>query len=599
MSKKSLKKVNKLSHQNELIKFLDVKCKEQHGIILYHQMGTGKTLTSLFYIQATKSKNNVLLCPDELLVVWENELKKLNLKINIFKYVITYTNIKKLLNIDISDCTLIMDEAHNIIQTINNNDRSIGKNIITKLQNVKKSILLTGTPIYNNETDILYLFNISAGKNIVPYQKSKFKEEFFKVKIVDAVIKGWGIKLLSNNFFGKFVSNIGYANLAVVISNLISGKQLIPSVISKLIVNTNDKINSKSIKYFYGPATDKFMSIMGINETNKQNFKLALPQLSFQLNTLLLSILSMIAKTIDKYDIEDYYTMDQTKFKRISPYISYLSIEKESEDFPKSSYIEERINYSQYQMSVWVQLLLGEFNSVVNDDDDDLFENISNEDEYINKGRIVGNLTNSDEFPLKFIKVTKTIKNFQAVVYSNFYQKGSVAFGKYLDTIGIKYDIITPQQNSVEKQKILDNFYKNKIQVIILHPKITEGISILGARQLHILEPIINKSNNDQLIGRVIRYQSHMHLPLGERDIKIYNWVSVAETFLSILNKKVEMLKRWYKNYKAVPPMYLNTKYNKDITPDLIISSRSSKLNNFINMIKDNSKLIPDTCGKL
>ena len=34
-------------HQNESLKYLSEKCMNQHGLILYHKMGTGKTLTAL------------------------------------------------------------------------------------------------------------------------------------------------------------------------------------------------------------------------------------------------------------------------------------------------------------------------------------------------------------------------------------------------------------------------------------------------------------------------------------------------------------------------------------------------------------------------
>lgn len=582
-----------LQHQQKIIDFLDNKCKNQHGLILFHQMGTGKTLTSLFYLQASKSTKNLLVCPDELLVVWANEIAKLGLELNkVFELIITYSNINKLNSIsDLSKYTMIMDEAHNIIKILNS-DKTNARQTINKLQSVNRALLLTGTPVYNNETDILYLFNIAAGKNIVPYQQNKFKEEYFKVKVMDAVVKGWATKMLANNLLGNVLTKVNYASMVTQLTNMFMGEEIIPNYAIQL----DKKVLNKSVS-LYTPAFEKILKMFNVSLETKMGIMDALPAVAAFLNTSVLGVLSLIAKQHDTYKIEDFYTLDANKYKKIAPYISYFSIDKNSPDFPEVAHITNTIDYTSYQISVWVNTLLGEFNSDINDDNDELFENISSEDDYIMKGRNIGNLSNNGYCP-KFLKVLKIIGNSQAVVYSNFYQKGGLSFAKLLEDNQIKYGIINATQSLAEKQKILKQFYEKKIQIVILHPKITEGISILGAAQLHILEPLIEKADKDQLIGRVVRYQSHTHLPKSERKVTIYHWVCKADGALAKFNQKVEIFKNWAKKYKAVPPMYLETKYKKDITPDSIVYERGNKLQTFIENIQRNSKLIPDKCGE-
>ncbi len=44
---------------------------------------------------------------------------------------------------------------------------------------------------------------------------------------------------------------------------------------------------------------------------------------------------------------------------------------------------------------------------------------------------------------------------------------------------------------------------------------------------MHITEPGWNDPRIDQVIGRAIRYKSHIALPPNERNVTVYKWVSV------------------------------------------------------------------------
>ena len=61
-------------------------------------------------------------------------------------------------------------------------------------------------------------------------------------------------------------------------------------------------------------------------------------------------------------------------------------------------------------------------------------------------------------------------------------------------------------------------------QILLIHPEITEGVSLKGTRQMHLLEVPSNRSFYDQITARVIRYRSHSHLPEKDRKVEIYIW---------------------------------------------------------------------------
>jgi hypothetical protein len=54
-----------------------------------------------------------------------------------------------------------------------------------------------------------------------------------------------------------------------------------------------------------------------------------------------------------------------------------------------------------------------------------------------------------------------------------------------------------------------------------------EGLDIKGIREVHILEEYWNKTRKIQVIGRAVRYKSHIMLPPEERTVDIYEYIAV------------------------------------------------------------------------
>jgi SNF2 family DNA or RNA helicase len=61
----------------------------------------------------------------------------------------------------------------------------------------------------------------------------------------------------------------------------------------------------------------------------------------------------------------------------------------------------------------------------------------------------------------------------------------------------------------------------NKPKVLLLSSSGGEGLDLKGVRQVQILEPHFNKSKIDQVVGRARRYRSHHHLPENERNVDV------------------------------------------------------------------------------
>ena len=77
---------------------------------------------------------------------------------------------------------------------------------------------------------------------------------------------------------------------------------------------------------------------------------------------------------------------------------------------------------------------------------------------------------------------------------SNYYEKGIKELAKFLDTKSHKnkYKILHLNLSTEEQRHLIADYNKGKYKILLLHPNITEGVTLKATRQLHILEPVFN-----------------------------------------------------------------------------------------------------------
>jgi SNF2 family DNA or RNA helicase len=166
-----------LPHQQRAIDKL--KQPDQPGLILMHGLGSGKSRTS---IEAYKQ----LGLPAEVIApaaLKENYQKEIHKWIGKTPSDIDITSQQEVARNNLPEHEMdgklmIIDEAHRL----RNEDTKLYKNL--KEQNPVKRLLLTGTPIYNDPSDIAKLINIASGKEILPERKPEFDQEYVGQKTV-------------------------------------------------------------------------------------------------------------------------------------------------------------------------------------------------------------------------------------------------------------------------------------------------------------------------------------------------------------------------------------------------------------------------------
>ena len=144
------------------IKLFDyqIKCveyiKNHYGLILYHSMGSGKTITSL--VMVYQFKNPIIIISTKASRKnFIDDIKKIGYDQSRFQIITYQKAISLIINKQLSfkDYSIIIDEAHHL-----RSGTKLLTMLITECLNAKKIVLLTGTIFYNSLTDLSVLVNI-------------------------------------------------------------------------------------------------------------------------------------------------------------------------------------------------------------------------------------------------------------------------------------------------------------------------------------------------------------------------------------------------------------------------------------------------------
>lgn len=81
----------------------------------------------------------------------------------------------------------------------------------------------------------------------------------------------------------------------------------------------------------------------------------------------------------------------------------------------------------------------------------------------------------------------------------------------------------------LENTLLKNMFNDNRLNCVLLHYSITEGKSFKSTNQIHIMEPMINPAQLDQVIARAVRKKSHLALPAEKRFVEVVQWGAVVK----------------------------------------------------------------------
>ena len=130
--------------------------------------------------------------------------------------------------------------------------------------------------------------------------------------------------------------------------------------------------------------------------------------------------------------------------------------------------------------------------------------------------------------------------HYKHVIYTEFKTyHGSHLIGAFLDLLQIPYRFFDGDMNDSFRQQVLDEFnakdnlHGEKVRVLVITDAGSEGINLLEVRKFHVLEQYISSWALKQATGRSIRYDSHVRLPVNERNVTIVNYMLDLEPLQS------------------------------------------------------------------
>ena len=463
--------------------------KTVHGLLIYHQIGSGKTCTSINIAEKFKHEYNIIIvlpaslignfkdelltnCPGKNIYIKENEkqqikdlnygsieynniMDKVNERINKVYNIYSYNKFIELAKenkIKLTNSILIIDEIQNMISMSGISYRII-KELVDKTKNeLFKIFLLSATPMFDRPVEIALTLNLLNPINPLPIGVD-FNNEFLLPVKTSTIIN---YKLINADKFINLTKNmISYYRGAPPITY--------PEMIFKVVKCKMSDFQYKSY----------LTSLINIDNNIKGSFK-----------------------NVDILKLPSDFFLGPRMISNIA--------------FPNKSIGD--IGYSSFK-------------------DDKL------------------KIQNIEKYSIKFYKIFKRIKKSEGPVfiYSNFKDVGGLkSFIKFIEYNGYKnyktfnqgkkiFAVWSGDEQHHVKEKIKHIFNKKEnedgslIKIILGSPSIKEGVTLLRVNQIHILEPYWNLSRIRQIIGRGVRFCSHKDVPKIKQIVNVYLYLATHD----------------------------------------------------------------------
>lgn len=447
------------------------------GILLYHQIGAGKTCTAISIAEEFKLKKNIMVVLPAALIgnflselrtectgdkyvskIERNKLKNLNFKDEEYKIIINKINKRiykyytiysyhKFINLikadklkKLNNTLLFIDEVQNMI-SMNGTFYKLLMNIINNSDNKLKIVFMTATPMFDRPVEIALTLNLIKKNDL--FNINRFNQDYLNSKY----------KFINIDIFSK------------KIKNLISYYRGAPPIAYPKCIFKKIKCNMSDFQY-----KSYLTSLCSDNNYIRGSFKnvdiLNLPE-NFLLGPRLLSNIAFPNKSVGQN--------------------GFSSLKGENLQMQ---------NISNYSIK---------FFKIINK---------------INK-------CEGPVFVYSNFKEEGGIKSFiKFIEYHGW--KNYITYG-----IGLKRFCIWSGDETQKIKEEIKFVYNNKtnengnnIKLILGTPSIKEGISLLRVQQVHILEPYWNMSRIMQIMGRAVRFCSHKDVPKNKRIVNVYLYLA-------------------------------------------------------------------------
>jgi SNF2 family DNA or RNA helicase len=411
-------------HQLEAAEVAD----QKDGVLFYHGLGTGKSLSSLLTAE-NAGKPTLTFAPAALRGNYKKEIEK-------FTDGTTPYDIKSYNAASTGDFqpqpTLIADE----VQRLRNQGKAY-HGVMGAAQNANKRILLSGTPLVNRPGDLASIVNLLHGKQM--YDPNEFEDEFSDVKVTKPL---FGI-------FGK-----------EKVEPLVKNEEKLKSLLAGRVHYVGDKL---------GPTDTK---------PNTKVRELPIPMSQTQTN--LIRLMEGNIPSWAKWMIRRNLPPSRQQSPQLNAFLSGM----------------RQVSLTPYGF-----------------------------DKRMNPIQAFDNSTKL-QAAFNHMKRETSRPDGKVMVYSNFIQSGLEPYSAALQRANIPHVVFTGGMSDKQRKEAVDAYNGGRVKVVLIGPAGSEGISLRGTSRVQILDPHWNNARIQQAQGRAVRLDSHIHLPLEDRNVKIDRYIA-------------------------------------------------------------------------
>lgn len=490
---------------NNVQQFLGEYVKKQNKILLYHGIGSGKTITMIHMCESAGLHGiNQIVTQASLIGSFYNEIIKYDVAMRNFKYV-SLDSYKRMKEIE-----------------KNRQDSILSKNDKKEYKKIKDNIIS----------------NIKKKYSIRSYEKFK-KRHFLDLNDQQFLV----IDEIQN------ILNIDSSYYISVIGAIIRSYKYKKDKMCGIIISSATPI--------YDNYKDFFTTLNLLTPYDPFDYK------------------KLISNKYSDHEKAEYL---KKIIKFINEHVSYYApANNDNILYPKKSFVLEKCEMSDFQYKRYLETGLG---NIYDSDAATLSK------EFLSGPRLVSNFAYEDpddvkrekirskyftylqNYSTKYYKLMKNIlkhKQGKIAIYSNFINNYGISIIKQLLEFNGFYDYkkltkdtdtfnkfhkpyktfacFTGSETDKYRNELVEYFNNSSnsdgknLKIILLSPAGKEGLTLLGVREIHIMEPYWNNSRIEQIEGRGFRSCSHKYLPPKDRNIKTY-------LYLATINKHTDKNKQ-------------------------------------------------------
>ena len=151
------------------------------------------------------------------------------------------------------------------------------------------------------------------------------------------------------------------------------------------------------------------------------------------------------------------------------------------------------------------------------------FKNNNNISAFYNGVRRASNIIDEESPKVDWI-IEKILENRKSkfVIFSHYINMGIKPIMKELEKKKIDYMSVTGSMNMENRKEAVELYNSGKIKILFISKAGSEGLDLKNTNYIIILESSWNENEIEQIIGRGVRYKSHIGLSKSKQKVSVY-----------------------------------------------------------------------------